>query len=98
MNQESHRPPGISDELRPYVDAPEAVGIDAVAERLERDRPVPRAGFRAELHARLVELSTKRTSYRPARLRRLIAAYGVAGAACLAIAAIGLTGAGPLGA
>jgi hypothetical protein len=87
-------PGGISDELRPYVDRPETDGIDRVGERLEKERPVPRAAFRAELQSSLV---ASRTPWRPRRLGRAIAAYAGSGFLLLAVAALGLTGAGPLG-
>jgi len=85
-------------ELRPYLDRAEAEGLDELADRLERGRPVPRAGFRAELRAQLTELHSKRpVAWRPKSLRRLVAAYSGAGSLLLAIAGLGLTGAGPLG-
>lgn len=96
MSEGPKRSRGIADELRPHVDKAEAQAINAVAERLIEERPVPRAGFRAELHARLVELGQRRLRSRPRNLRVLVAAYAGSGTACLAIAAIGLTGAGPL--
>lgn len=96
MSQGPERRPGIADELRPYVDNAEAQAFNAIAERLLEERPVPRAGFRAELHARLVQLGEKRLRSRPRNLRVLVAAYAGSGTACLAIAAMGLTGAGPL--
>ena len=94
----SHRD-GISDELRPYVDRSEAEGIDLIGERLLAERPAPRAAFRAALHAHLAELvGSRRIAWRPRRLRALVAAYAGSGAVLLAIAAIGLAGAGPLAA
>ena len=90
---------GISDELRPYVDRSEAEEIDQIGERLLAERPAPRAAFRAALRAHLAELAgSRRTAWRPGRLRALVAAYAGSGVVLLAIAAIGLTGAGPLAA
>ncbi len=85
-------------ELRPYVDRGEAEGLDELADRLERERPVPRAGFRSELKATLVEAErTRPVAWRPKRLGRLVAGYCGAGSLLLAVAGIGLTGSGPLG-
>jgi hypothetical protein len=84
---------GISDELRPYVDRGEAEAIDRIGERLEAERPNPRAGFRAELKARLASAPA---SWRPQRLRLAVAAYLGSGLLLLAVAALGVGGAGPL--
>jgi len=89
-------PGGISDELRPYVDRDEVEGIDRLGERLRAERPFPRAPFRAELRAHLRDRAGSRPAWRPRHLRRLAAAYAGSGLALLAIAAIGLAGAGPL--
>jgi hypothetical protein len=85
---------GISRELRPYVDRGEADAIDRIGERLQDERPVPRAGFRAELRARL---NAAPASWRPQSLRLAIAGYLTCGLLLLAVAALGLAGAGPLG-
>ena len=61
--------------------------------RLEVARPVPRAAFRGELRRRLAAQGASRPATR--RLRLLITAYAGSGAALLAIAAIGVVGAGP---
>ena len=85
-------------ELRPYVDQAEAEDTNELAERLERGRPVPRAGFRAELKAHLVDAERQRpVAWRPKHLGRLVAGYCGAGSLMLAVAGIGLTGTGPLG-
>ncbi len=85
-------------ELRPYVDRGEADDLNELAERLEGERPVPRAGFRAELKAQLIEAESRRpVAWRPRHLGRLVAGYCGAGSLLLAVAALGLTGAGPLG-
>jgi hypothetical protein len=84
----------ISDELRPYVDRAEVEGIDEIGRRLEAERPIPRAAFRAELQSSLVGA---RTPWRPRRLGFSVAAYMASGFLLLAVAALGLSGAGPLG-
>ena len=84
----------IFHELRPYVDRSEAEALDRIGERLEAERPLPRAGFRAELQS---SLATARTPWRPRRLGLAVAAYMGSGLMLLAVAAIGLSGAGPLG-
>jgi hypothetical protein len=63
---------------------------------LFESRPVPRAAFRGELRRRL--MASPRGVSRPERLRLLIAVHAGSGLALLAIAAIGLAGAGPLAA
>lgn len=65
-----------------------------LAERLERERPVPSASFRGELRRRLV--AGQRT--RPARLRLMIAAYAGSGSLLLLAGAASAAGIGPLGA
>jgi hypothetical protein len=90
-------PGGISDELRPYVDSTEAEAIDLLAERLEAEPPLLSATFRGELRARLDERAGVANAWRPRRLRRLVAAYVGSGLLLLVVAAIGLSGAGPLG-
>ena len=69
---------------------------DVIA-RLEAERPVPDAGFRGRLRRQLLRHHDGWHSA-PARLRRLIAAYACSGAALLAIAVIGVAGAGPFAA
>jgi len=64
--------------------------------RLEAERPVPRAAFRGELQRRLAAQGASRPATR--RLRLLITAYAGSGAALLAIAVVGVVGAGPFAA
>jgi hypothetical protein len=85
---------GISHELRPYVDRGEAEGIDRIGDRLEAERPHPSARFRADLKA---SLSSAPSSWRPRRLRLMVAAYLTSGLLLLVVAALGLSGSGPLG-
>ena len=68
-----------------------------MAERLTRERPVPRAGYRAELRSQLL-VSARRWEAAPPRLRRLIYVYAGSGGAMLAAVAAGVIGAGPLAA
>lgn len=91
---EERRP---SDELRDYLDREDADAVDALATRLEAERPTPRAGFRAELRARLLHQAPGQTGWRPRRLRLLVASYVGSGLTLLLVAAVGLAGAGPLG-
>jgi hypothetical protein len=70
-------------------------GMTELEHRLEAERPVPSAAFRGELRRHLVQRARQS---RPARLRLLIAAYGGAGATLLLVAAVGVTGIGPLAA
>ena len=71
--------------------------FDALTRRLEDDRPIPSAGFRGELRRSLIA-RMEADRFAGARLRRLIFAYATSGAALLAVAAIGLVGAGPFAA
>lgn len=67
------------------------------AARLEAERPIPRPAFRGELGRRLLEeLEPRRVP--PGRLRVLITAYSGSGLCLLAVAALGVAGAGPLAA
>jgi len=82
----------IRGDLEP--DAPE--DLVRLAERLQRERPVPAAGFRGELRRRL--LAGEALRGRPRRLRALIAGYASAGMLLLLMGALSATGTGPLGA
>jgi hypothetical protein len=68
-----------------------------VAARLESERPIPRAAFRGDLRRRLLQRPHDWRSA-PAALRRQIFAYAGSGAALLAVAVIGIAGAGPFAA
>jgi hypothetical protein len=71
--------------------------LERMAQRLEAERPVPRAGFRGALRRRL--LATERSEgAAPARVRAQIAAYAGSGATLLLLAAAGVAGIGPFGA
>ena len=75
-------------------DAPDA--LIRLAERLERERPVPSAAFRGGLRRSLMSSGTSRS--RPARLRLLITTFTTSGAALLVVGALSAAGIGPLGA
>ena len=94
-DEKTIRQGGLSDELRPYVDRHEAEEIDRLGEHLLAERPRPRPAFRAELRARLSAKAPAREQWRPKRLGVLVASYLGSGFALLAVAALGLTGAGP---
>ena len=83
-----------TNELGPHVEPDEADALDAVGERLLAERPLPRPALRAEMRARYAR---RAADARPAHLWRRIAAFAGSGLALIAIAALGLTGAGPLG-
>jgi hypothetical protein len=74
-------------------DAPD--DLIRLAERLERERPVPSAAFRGGLRRRLLAGETTRS--RPARLRLLITGYATAGSLLLVVGAASAAGVGPLG-
>jgi hypothetical protein len=88
-------------DIEPFPDPGLASGrspqLAELAHRLERERPVPRAGFRAGLRARLLRTAEERVRVR-GRLRLRVAAYASSGIILLAIAALGVAGAGPLAA
>lgn len=82
----------IRSELEP--DTPEE--IVRLAERLQRERPVPTAGFRGELRRQLLAGAARHA--RPRRLRALIAGYATSGSLLLLAGALSAVGIGPLGA
>jgi hypothetical protein len=69
--------------------------LAAIAERLERERPVPAATFRGELRRSLQRGPRPEPALPRARARILVAAYGGCGTVLLAVAAVGVAGAGP---
>ena len=85
-------PRDITGELEPGTPA----DLVRLAERLERERPVPSASFRGELRRVLLGGEARRA--RPRRLRALITGYATAGSALLVVGALSAAGAGPLGA
>lgn len=66
-------------------------------DRLGRERPIPRPSYRGSLRRRLVAMEGSGAG-QPRQLRALIAIYATSGTALLAVAAIGLLGAGPFAA
>ena len=81
----------------PTLDAKERDDLAPLARRLERERPVPRAGFRGSLGRRLArQLEPHRAP--PRRLRALIGAYAGSGTVLLVVAVLGVAGAGPFAA
>lgn len=85
-----------SSELRGDPDRNEAEDIDRVATRLTEERLPLSDRFRDQLGARLTTL-TKAGAIGPQRLGLAVAGYITAGLALIALAALGLTGFGPLG-
>jgi hypothetical protein len=84
-------------ELDPTLTAQQRDELALVAERLERDRPVPNPVFRGNLGRRFLDTRGRRNSA-PGHFRILAASYTVAGAVCLAVTAVGLAGIGPFAA
>jgi hypothetical protein len=72
---------------------PEETDLRWLVERMEDERPIPDPGFRGELRRRLFAAPAP-----PRRVRLLIAAYACSGLVLLAVATIGVAGAGPLAA
>jgi hypothetical protein len=85
-------------DLEPGVPDDEVRALQAVADRLESERPVPAAGFRASVRRRLIEQGGASVTPRPARLRVAILGYAGSGALLLLVAAVGLVGVGPFAA
>jgi hypothetical protein len=81
------------DDIEAGVTADERAVLASVAAQIERDRPVPAAPFRGELRRRLEGSAPGMPAL---RRRRFALCYLFAGAGMLALAAIGLTGLGPL--
>ncbi len=86
--------PRQPDHAAPGPEEDEDVGRLAIA--LETGRPVPSASFRGALRRHLLAGVRDRERARPRRLRLVIAAYAGSGFALVAIAMIGVIGAGPL--
>lgn len=87
-------PDDIRPEFEQDMSPEESEAVARLAERLERQRPVPRAAFRGELRRRLFGTPGER-QWRPANLRLHLAAYSGSGILLLLVAALGLAGAGP---
>ena len=85
------------DAFDPGLHPQESPELLQLTERLEDERPVPRASFRGELRRQLLKAAERHVAW-PRRLRFLVSAYAGSGAALLAIAALGVAGVGPLAA
>jgi hypothetical protein len=87
----------ISADLEPGIEPEEAEALGRVALRLTEERPVPRPAFRGALW-RHITTAEQPAAGRPRRLGSLIAGFAGSGFLLLAIAALGLAGAGPFAA
>lgn len=83
------------DDPFPFPGSVESPQLVELARRLEEERPLPRAAFRVTLRRELLEVQRRRALAR-ARVRLQIAAYSGSGVVLLAIAALGVSGIGPL--
>lgn len=83
--------------LGPDLSPTDRQALVALAERLERERPIPAAGFRGELRRKLL-VASQASRTRPRRLKTLVSVYAGSGLVLLLIAALGVGGAGPLAA
>lgn len=84
-------------DLGPDAQPGEAEALLSIADRLERERPVPSVGYRGELRRQLLA-RVPSGPVRPHRLGALIGAYTGSGAVLLAVAVLGVAGVGPLAA
>ena len=90
-------PHGIDPDWDRAMDPEERNALARVARRLDRERPVPQPGFRALLASKLAQqVDPDRPA--PRRLEIVIAAYAGSAFVLLAVAVLGLAGAGPLSA
>jgi hypothetical protein len=87
-----------STDFEPGVPPEERARLAEVADQLERSRPVPRPAFRGDLRRLLADGRRGSVATTASRWRVLVGAYSGLGALLLAVAAIGLAGAGPFGA
>jgi hypothetical protein len=79
----------------PAQDPAEADALARLERRLQDERPIPSAGFRAMLRQRLTAGSAGTTTVRPRLLWAQVAAYAGSGLALLMVAAAGVLGSGP---
>jgi hypothetical protein len=89
--------PDIDRSFDPDLSAQESEQLESLAQRLEQERPAPRAPFRGELRRRLLATAERQPGGQE-RMRFRIAAYACSGTALLAIAGLGVAGVGPLAA
>jgi hypothetical protein len=73
--------------------------LEQLIRQLSEKAPYPKPGFRAMMR-RSIEMKAvrRKVQVRPARLRTLIAAYGLSGTVLLVVSAVGLAGLGPFAA
>ena len=83
-------------DLRHDLEPHDADDLLPMAERLVASRPVPSAGFRGDLRRRLLADQPARPLARPSLLWARVGTSFAAGTLLLAIAALGVGGAGPL--
>jgi hypothetical protein len=85
-------------DLEVGIDEAERARLSEMGERLARERPVPNAAFRGTLRTRLSHrrgvLAWEKWAS-GSRWRPLAATYSCLGVILLAVAAVGLAGAGP---
>jgi hypothetical protein len=86
------------EDLEPNISASERRRLLEVSDRLGRDRPTPRPAFRGDLRRLLLKGGSGSARQAAPRWRILVATYSGLGALLLAVAAIGLAGAGPFSA
>lgn len=84
-------------DLGPEVTDEEAAELMPLAERLQRERPVPAAAFRGALGRHLATRGGPQPQ-RPRRLGELIAGFAGSGTLLLVLGALGAAGSGPLAA
>jgi hypothetical protein len=88
------------DDLPPDTSTGDAETLAMMARTLEDSRPVPRVEFRGDLRRQLAQGPKRLSPIRRRHLTRwqpLAASYAALGTALLAVAAIGVAGAGPFG-
>ena len=81
------------DDLEPWIAVSERAALCEVAARLVSERPAPRAGFRAELHAHLRDLGMR--AARPAWLWPRVGALLLSGGSLLGLVGLGVVRIGP---
>lgn len=96
MNREDRS--GEEHDIGRDVPAAEREAVLRLAERLQRERPVPAPTFRGDLRRRLVARPGSRTGAVAERWRTVAATYAGLGVLGLAVAAVGVGGLGPFAA
>lgn len=89
----------IEDDFDDDVQADERTRLEVIAERLQRERPVPRATFRGDLRRALIAgRPARQGAFATGRWRVQVATYSGLGTLLLAVAVAGLVGVGPFSA